>query len=132
MGLTPAFVIDYRGDMSIWVRISEALQALRAGENLAVVFSKLRTPPEKTVGFTIAVIALSAKMAKADGHVSRAEVIAFREIFHIPKSAERQAARVFGPHACALITCNCSSNLAGSASIRAEACAAFAGTSAGG
>lgn len=81
--------------MSIWTRISDALQALATGESLAVVFAKLRTPPEKTVGFTIAVIALSAKMAKADGAVSRAEVVAFREIFHIPKADEPQAARVF-------------------------------------
>ena len=40
-------------------------------------------PPEATQGFTIAVVALGAKMAKADGRVTRDEVIAFREIFHI-------------------------------------------------
>jgi DnaJ like chaperone protein len=47
------------------------------------------------VGFTIAVIALGAKMAKADGLVTRDEVTAFREVFHIPKSEEANAARVF-------------------------------------
>ena len=51
--------------MSIWSRISDALTALRQGQGLAAVFETLRTPPERTVGFTIAVIALSAKMAKA-------------------------------------------------------------------
>jgi len=81
--------------MSIWTRISDALAALRAGESLANVFSALRTPPERTAAFTIAVIALGAKMAKADGHVTRGEVAAFREVFTIPEAEEANAARVF-------------------------------------
>jgi len=56
--------------MSIWTRISEALQALSRGEPLANVFEMLRSPPERSVAFTIAVIALGAKMAKADGLVT--------------------------------------------------------------
>jgi DnaJ like chaperone protein len=55
----------------------------------------LRTPPERSVAFTIAVIALSAKMAKADGQVTRDEVTAFREVFSIPPEEEPNAARVF-------------------------------------
>lgn len=81
--------------MSIWVRISEALQALAAGEGLSAVFDRLRTPPERSVAFTIAVIALSAKMAKADGLVTRDEVTAFREVFQIAAEDEAGAARVF-------------------------------------
>ncbi|MEP2782982.1 MAG: molecular chaperone DjiA [Pseudoruegeria sp.] len=81
--------------MSIWTRISEALAALTSGESLSTVFDKLRTPPERSVGFTIAVIALGAKMAKADGQVTRDEVSAFREVFYIPPEAEANAARVF-------------------------------------
>ncbi len=81
--------------MSIWSRIGEAIAALRHGDSLAEVFDRLRTPPERTVGFTIAVIALGAKMAKADGRVTRDEVAAFREVFTIPPEAERDAARVF-------------------------------------
>ena len=81
--------------MSIWSRITEALAALASGEGLAAVFERLRTPPERTVAFTIAVIALSAKMAKADGMVTRDEVTAFREVFHIPREEEAGAARVF-------------------------------------
>jgi len=41
------------------------------------------------------VIALSAKMAKADGQVTRDEVTAFREVFRIPPEEEKNAARVF-------------------------------------
>jgi DnaJ like chaperone protein len=81
--------------MSLWTRISEALEALRQGESLSEVFGRLRTPPERTVAFTIAVIALSAKMAKADGLVTRDEVTAFRRVFHIPPEDEPAAARVF-------------------------------------
>ncbi|WP_136442748.1 molecular chaperone DjiA [Pacificoceanicola onchidii] len=81
--------------MSIWTRITSAIASLAAGEGLAAVFEKLRSPPERTVGFTIAVIALSAKMAKADGLVTRDEVSAFREVFAIAPEDEAGAAKVF-------------------------------------
>ncbi|MEM1237602.1 MAG: TerB family tellurite resistance protein [Pseudomonadota bacterium] len=81
--------------MSIWSRIGDALSALAQGEGLSEVFAKLRTPPERSVAFAIAVIALGAKMAKADGHVTRDEVTAFREVFHIPRAEEANAAKVF-------------------------------------
>ncbi|WP_299373226.1 molecular chaperone DjiA [uncultured Tateyamaria sp.] len=81
--------------MSLWSRISDALAALSAGEGLTAIFDKLRAPPERSVAFAIAVIALGAKMAKADGHVTRDEVTAFREVFHIAAKDEAGAARVF-------------------------------------
>lgn len=81
--------------MSVWTRIAEALQALARGEGLAAVFDRLRAPPERSVAFTIAVIALGAKMAKADGQVTRDEVTAFRSVFFIPRHEEENAARVF-------------------------------------
>ncbi len=81
--------------MSLWTRISDALAALTSGESLSEVFSHLRTAPEKRVGFAIAVIALGAKMAKADGQVTRDEVTAFREVFSIPRGDEKSAARLF-------------------------------------
>jgi DnaJ like chaperone protein len=84
--------------MSLWTRITDALSALAAGEPLSVVFDRLfahPTPPERSVAFTIAVIALGAKIAKADGLVTRNEVMAFREVFSIPQAEEKNAARVF-------------------------------------
>ena len=83
--------------MSLWTRISDALSALANGEGLSVVFDRLRGAPnpENSVGFTIAVIALGAKMAKADGQVTRDEVTAFRRIFTLPPEEEPHAARVF-------------------------------------
>ena len=82
---------------SIWTRISAALSALATGEPLSVVFDHLRgaPDPERSVGFTIAVIALGAKLAKADGQVSKDEVSAFRRVFSLPPGEERNAARVF-------------------------------------
>lgn len=81
--------------MSIWTRISQALSALSQGDSLSTVFEHLRAPPERSVAFTIAVIALGAKMAKADGLVTRDEVTAFREVFQIAPKDEANAAKVF-------------------------------------
>ena len=81
--------------MSIWKRIADAISALVDGEPLSAVFEKLTTPPEYTVGFTIAIIALGAKMAKADGQVKRVEVTAFKQIFTIPPGEEAHAAQIF-------------------------------------
>ena len=81
--------------MSIWTRITDALAALAKGESLTEVFERLRTPPERSVAFAIAVIALGAKMAKADGLVTKDEVTAFREVFQIAREDEAGAARVF-------------------------------------
>jgi DnaJ like chaperone protein len=53
------------------------------------------TDPRNSVAFTIAVIALGAKMAKADGTVTRDEVAAFREVFHVPREEEAHLRRVF-------------------------------------
>ncbi|MCK5040984.1 MAG: TerB family tellurite resistance protein [Sphingomonadales bacterium] len=49
----------------------------------------------RKITFTIGVIALSAKMAKADGVVTRDEVDAFREIFKIPPHEAKNVGRVF-------------------------------------
>jgi DnaJ like chaperone protein len=81
--------------MSIWTRISAAIAALANGEGLSTVFDQLRAAPDRSVAFAIAVIALGAKMAKADGQVTRDEVTAFREVFHIAPEDEAGAARVF-------------------------------------
>jgi DnaJ like chaperone protein len=49
----------------------------------------------KPTAFTIAVIALSAKMAKADGQVTRDEIDAFKKIFHVPPEEAKNVGRVF-------------------------------------
>lgn len=47
------------------------------------------------ITFTIGVIVLSAKMAKADGHVSREEINAFKQAFQVPEGEMKNVARVF-------------------------------------
>ncbi len=47
------------------------------------------------VAFTVGVIALGAKMAKADGVVTADEVIAFKEVFKVPEGEMKNVARVF-------------------------------------
>lgn len=71
-----------------WQRIGDRMAALIGRPRAAV-------PPERSVAFTIAIIALGAKLAKADGRVAREEVAAFRRIFKIPRTEERHAAHVF-------------------------------------
>lgn len=47
------------------------------------------------VAFTTAIIVLSAKMAKADGKVTRDEVDAFKQLFNIPASEMKNVGRLF-------------------------------------
>ncbi len=92
--------------MTIWARIVEGVQELSWGNlfgledgsmraldadasrsrELAREFARDEDRPRQTkqVGFTIAVIALGAKMAKADGTVSEVEIEAFHEVFKAP------------------------------------------------
>ncbi len=81
--------------MSVWTRVTDLLALLTRNEPLSSLFERLRTPPEKTVGFAIATVALGAKIAKADGLVTRNEVAAFREVFIIPDGEEQNVARVY-------------------------------------
>jgi len=49
----------------------------------------------RQIAFTTAVIVLGAKMAKADGVVTRDEVTAFKEVFHVPPEDAKQVGRLF-------------------------------------
>jgi DnaJ like chaperone protein len=86
--------------MSIWARISEFLSTVPANA-LSNLIEAVRTvfegDPElrRRVAFSIAMIALSAKMAKADGIVTQAEVRAFQQIFEVPQDQARNVARLF-------------------------------------
>ena len=52
-------------------------------------------PPESQVAFTVGVIALGAKMAKADGVVTPDEVEAFKQVFRVPPGEMHNVARIF-------------------------------------
>ena len=88
--------------MTVWQKISGIANAVgdaggSALTELAGVLGLGRgeTPPEKSIVFTIAVIALSAKMAKADGVVSPLEMDAFRHVFSFSAEESRNVERVF-------------------------------------
>ena len=51
--------------------------------------------PTRRIAFTIAVIVLSAKMAKADGKVTREEIAAFKQIFHVPPEEMKNVGKLF-------------------------------------
>ena len=76
--------------MSIWVRIGEFVTSV-ASNAITGVIEAVRTVFEgdadtrRRVAFSIAMIALSAKMAKADGVVTQDEIRAFQDIFAVPK-----------------------------------------------
>lgn len=89
--------------MSIWQKLGEF--ATRVSSTVktgaASVVSAVRTvfggDPElrRQVAFSVAMIALSAKMAKADGIVTQDEIRAFHEIFSAPPSELRNVARLY-------------------------------------
>jgi DnaJ like chaperone protein len=66
-----------------------------AGHAVSAKLAPESTDPDATkkVAFTVAVIALSAKMAKADGVVTRDEIAAFRARVHIPPSEVAQVGK---------------------------------------
>jgi len=49
----------------------------------------------RSIGFTIGVIVLGAKMAKADGKVTRDEIRAFKQVFRVEQEEEANVARLF-------------------------------------
>ena len=81
--------------MTIWNRISNLAQDV--GDTITSLLGSVSgtsTPPEKSVAFTIGMIALGAKMAKADGVVSDSEVLAFSQVFHVPEKDRAAVNRV--------------------------------------
>lgn len=85
--------------MTILEQISEVLA--RATDGVAglarAILDIFRSDPElrKKVVFSIALIALSAKMAKADGVVTMDEVRAFHEFFAVPQEEMRNVSRLY-------------------------------------
>jgi len=89
--------------MSIWGRLSAATHDLSLGGQISSLLGfgppseerKLYAEPDNEVPFTVGVIALSAKMAKADGSVAADEVKAFKEAFKVSAAEMKQVAPVF-------------------------------------
>ncbi|MGB3501443.1 MAG: DnaJ family molecular chaperone [Mesorhizobium sp.] len=86
--------------MSIWTRLGDFL-ARASCTALSSIVEAIRTffsgdpALRRKVAFSIAMIALSAKMAKADGIVTQDEVRAFQQIFEVPAAEVRNVARLY-------------------------------------
>lgn len=93
--------------MSIWGKIGGAAAGLALGGPLGALIGAVAghmmfdrgksapSPQQAQLAFTIGVIALAAKMAKADGVVTEDEVRAFRQVFDVPEEEAGNVLRVF-------------------------------------
>jgi DnaJ like chaperone protein len=97
--------------MSVWGKILGGTAGFMLGGPIGALLGglaghavdKMRDGPSapdsqdgtKEVAFTIAVIVLGAKMAKADGVVTKDEIEAFRQVFHVPPQELKNVGRVF-------------------------------------
>ncbi len=93
--------------MSIWGKIIGGTAGFVLGGPLGALVGaaaghavdKMRAGPpseqQRQAAFSIAVIVLAAKMAKADGVVTRDEIDTFKRIFHVPSHEMRNVGRLF-------------------------------------
>jgi DnaJ like chaperone protein len=88
--------------MSIWGKMGGAAAGFLVAGPIGSIAGALaghvlfdRETGEPGVAFTIAVIALGAKMAKADGVVTDEEIEAFERIFRVPEGEAANVRRVF-------------------------------------
>jgi DnaJ like chaperone protein len=92
--------------MSIWGKLAAAAAKLSIGGPIGTLLGGVAGqwnndrdqepfPTEDQVAFTLGVVALGAKMGKADGVVTADEVNAFKEVFKVPEGEIKRVARIF-------------------------------------
>lgn len=86
--------------MAIWQAIGEVVGSFSRRTGLAGSLASALDPDNwlpggREAAFTIALVALSAKMATADGVVTATEVRAFRSLVDIPPGQELQVEKLF-------------------------------------
>lgn len=86
--------------MSIWDKISAFIGSFSEGTGIAGNIAWLLDPDNwipggKDTAFTMSIIALSAKMAVADGIVTNREVRIFYRLVDIPEGCDKQVDRFF-------------------------------------
>ncbi len=87
--------------MSVWGKVSGAAAGLMVGGPVGALVGAvaghfiLDREADPGVTFTIAVIALAGKMARADGVVTEEEFNVFRQVFLIPPEQEANVRRVY-------------------------------------
>ena len=87
--------------MPIWRSLSDTIAALTHSESVGALLARLGmlrgTPddPTETVGFTIALVALAAKIARSDGDATGTEYEAFERTIEIAESERANVRRLF-------------------------------------
>lgn len=93
--------------MSIWGKVAGGAAGLAVGGPVGGLLGLMaghfgidhwvdgERPTDCEVAFTVGVIALGAKMAKADGVVVKDEIAAFKEVFKVPEDDAENVARLF-------------------------------------
>src|SRR3954471_22814307 len=87
--------------MSIWGKMGGAGAGFLVGGPIGALVGAVAghfmfdREADPGVVFTIAVIALAGKMARADGVVSDAELQAFARVFQVPPQEENNVRRIF-------------------------------------
>ena len=72
-----------------------ALAGAAAGGAIDLAIRRAATPERRRVAFTIAAIALAAKMARADGDATAAEFSTFQRLFHVAEDEAANARRFY-------------------------------------
>ena len=93
----------YERAMSMWIRLEDFVSRVTAtartgiGDLVETVRTVYAGDPDlrRRVAFSVAMIALSAKMAKSDGVVTNSEIQAFHQIFEFPREQARNVARLY-------------------------------------
>ena len=95
--------------MSIWGKVIGGAAGFAIGGPLGALLGTLaghaidrqlpsnnsKQEAHRSIAFTAGVIALSAKMAKADGKVTKEEIITFRRLVRIPKENVKQVGKLW-------------------------------------
>src|SRR5476649_2819226 len=87
--------------MSVWGKVGGAAAGLLVGGPVGALVGAvaghflLDRETDPGVAFTIAVIALAGKMARADGQVSDVELQAFQRVFQVPPQEAANVQRIF-------------------------------------
>src|SRR3954467_12871015 len=87
--------------MSVWGKVSGAAAGLFVGGPIGALVGAvaghffLDRDSDPGVNFTIAIIALAGKMARADGVVTEQEFDVFRRVFAVPPQEEGNVRRIF-------------------------------------
>jgi DnaJ like chaperone protein len=84
-------LLNYTPSLSNWLKMKILKSFI---DNISSFFSS-KGKKNESAAFSVGLVILGAKLAKADGKVTRDEIAAFKQVFEIPKGEEASVARLF-------------------------------------